>query len=109
MTGEPVLISVLALVLTGCTMAPKYERPAAPVSADWPTGPAYAPPPSTQGVAEATGGGLDEVALLTREGTPFCATFEPRLDVQAGDRVEVGLDTRRLHFFDPETEAAILA
>jgi multidrug efflux system outer membrane protein len=28
-------------------MAPKYERPAAPMAADWPTGPAYAPPPST--------------------------------------------------------------
>ncbi|WP_298436125.1 AdeC/AdeK/OprM family multidrug efflux complex outer membrane factor [Geobacter sp.] len=33
---------VLALSLTGCaTMAPKYTRPAAPVPAAWPSGPAY--------------------------------------------------------------------
>ena len=37
-----------------------------------------APPAKSQAIAEATGGGLDEVALITREGTPFCATFEPR-------------------------------
>jgi len=28
-------------VLAGCTMAPKYERPAAPISNSWPSGPAY--------------------------------------------------------------------
>jgi len=28
---------------SGCTMAPKYERPAAPVASNWPTGPAYDP------------------------------------------------------------------
>lgn len=33
---------VAALVLAGCTtMAPDYERPAAPVASEWPTGPAY--------------------------------------------------------------------
>jgi multiple sugar transport system ATP-binding protein len=66
-----------------------------------------APAPTTKGVVEATGGGLEEVALITREGTPFCATFEPRTAIRLGDRVEVNVDTRRLHFFDPETEAAI--
>jgi multiple sugar transport system ATP-binding protein len=66
-----------------------------------------APPASSEAVAEATGGGLDEVALITREGTPFCATFEPRSAVRVGDRVEVIVDTRHLHFFDPETEDAI--
>jgi multidrug efflux system outer membrane protein len=30
------------LLLTGCTMAPKYARPAAPVPEEWPSGPAYA-------------------------------------------------------------------
>jgi multidrug efflux system outer membrane protein len=29
------------LLLAGCTMAPKYARPAAPVPARWPSGPAY--------------------------------------------------------------------
>jgi multidrug efflux system outer membrane protein len=32
------------LCLGGCTMASKYTRPAAPVSAEWPTGTAYAEP-----------------------------------------------------------------
>jgi multidrug efflux system outer membrane protein len=31
-----------AVLLAGCTMAPKYSRPTAPVPAAWPTGPAYA-------------------------------------------------------------------
>ena len=66
-----------------------------------------APPATSDAVAEATGGGLDEVALITREGTPFCATFEPRMAIRPGDEVEVDVDVRHLHFFDPETEAAI--
>lgn len=31
----------LALLAAGCTLAPKYTRPAAPIPAQWPTGPAY--------------------------------------------------------------------
>jgi outer membrane protein, multidrug efflux system len=31
----------IAFVAAGCTMAPKYARPAAPVPAQWPTGDAY--------------------------------------------------------------------
>ena len=31
----------IAIVLAGCTMAPRYTRPAAPVPAEWPSGPAY--------------------------------------------------------------------
>ena len=66
-----------------------------------------APPAKSEAIAEATGGGLDEVALITRQGTPFCATFEPRSGVRIGDRVEVTVDVRRLHFFDPDSELAI--
>jgi multiple sugar transport system ATP-binding protein len=66
-----------------------------------------ATPATSESIAEATGGGLQEVALITREGTPFCATFEPRLEIRPGDRVEVTVDVRRLHFFDPDTETAI--
>ena len=35
------LLAGAALVPFGCTMAPKYARPAAPVPAEWPTGAAY--------------------------------------------------------------------
>ena len=66
-----------------------------------------APPATSEAIAEATGGGLEEVALITREGTPFCATFEPRSGIQMGHAVDVAVDVRRLHFFDPETEDAI--
>ena len=31
----------IAIMPAGCTMAPKYARPAAPVPAQWPSGPAY--------------------------------------------------------------------
>jgi multiple sugar transport system ATP-binding protein len=66
-----------------------------------------APPATSEAIAEATGGGLEEVALITREGTPFCATFEPRSEIRVGDTVDVAVDARRLHFFDTETEVAI--
>jgi multiple sugar transport system ATP-binding protein len=66
-----------------------------------------APPATSEAIAEATGGGLEEVALITREGTPFCATYEPRSEIRVGDKVDVTVDAHRLHFFDPETESAI--
>jgi len=34
-------IVALALLVTGCTMSPKYSRPAAPIPNEWPAGPAY--------------------------------------------------------------------
>ncbi len=62
----------------------------------------------TEGVAAATGGEqLEEVPLIGRSGTVFCATFEPRTAVRTGNRVEVAVDVKRLHFFDPETENSI--
>ncbi len=33
----------IAVFFFGCTLAPKYERPEAPVEAEWPTGSAYEP------------------------------------------------------------------
>ena len=36
------LVPAALLIIAGCTtMAPKYSQPAAPVPADWPSGPAY--------------------------------------------------------------------
>ena len=35
------LLAVTAVLLAGCTLAPKYTRPEAPVPATWPIGPAY--------------------------------------------------------------------
>jgi len=35
------LIAGIVIFLEGCTLSPKYNRPQAPVPAEWPTGPAY--------------------------------------------------------------------
>ena len=40
-------------------------------------------------------------------GTRFVASFAPRSRVRVGDQVEVVVDTERMHFFDPDTGAAI--
>ena len=42
MKRTPFLLAALtAVLLGGCTLAPEYTRPAAPVPAQWPTGEAY--------------------------------------------------------------------
>jgi multiple sugar transport system ATP-binding protein len=42
-------------------------------------------------------------------GTRFVAAFAPRSRVRAGDQIEVVVDTERMHFFDPQSGAAIRA
>jgi multidrug efflux system outer membrane protein len=42
-----------AVVLGGCTLAPKYVRPPAPVLPAWPTGAAYADPTAASGAPDA--------------------------------------------------------
>jgi outer membrane protein, multidrug efflux system len=42
-------LAMTAVLLTGCTMIPKYNRPDAPIPAAWPSGPAYKEPPSAPG------------------------------------------------------------
>ncbi|WP_433219389.1 ABC transporter ATP-binding protein [Dactylosporangium sp. CS-047395] len=39
--------------------------------------------------------------------TRFVAAFAPRSRVRLGEHIEVVVDTKRMHFFDPETGAAI--
>ena len=66
--------------------------------------PVDAPQAKTAGVAAATGGELEDFALIEHTGAWFCAAFEPRSVARVGDRVDVVVDTRRLHFFDPADE-----
>lgn len=45
------LAAAVTLVLTGCTMAPRYERPAAPVADTWPSGASYDPAQASENTA----------------------------------------------------------
>ena len=52
---------------------------------------------------------LDPVALdrLTTDNAVVVGRFNPRSDVKPGQAVELAVDTRSLHLFDPETALAI--
>jgi multidrug efflux system outer membrane protein len=45
------LAAAVTLALAGCTMAPRYERPAAPVADTWPSGAAYDPAQASEKTA----------------------------------------------------------
>jgi len=47
------LLAGIAIVPGGCTLAPKYARPAAPVPAEWPSGAAYQNTPAVPNAPEA--------------------------------------------------------
>jgi len=48
------LLTIIILFLGGCTLAPKYTRPASPVPADWPTGAAYSETKTASSAAAVT-------------------------------------------------------
>jgi multiple sugar transport system ATP-binding protein len=51
---------------------------------------------------------VEEIRAEQRERrTTLVCSFDPAASVRAGEEVEVAVDTRRLHFFDLETGAAI--
>jgi multiple sugar transport system ATP-binding protein len=49
----------------------------------------------------------EQVPVARAVGTTFVARLDPSVTVREGDRIELAVDTRRMHFFDPETELAI--
>ncbi len=73
------LLAGFGFILAGCTMAPKYTQPAAPIPDEWPQGPAYK---DTQAVPEAP-----EVRELSRQA--FFA------DKQLQEIIEMALDNNR--------------
>ena len=52
--------------------------------------------------------GSDQFLYGTVGADAITARVNPELKVEAGDRVRLGLDTRRLHLFDTATEKAVL-
>ncbi|MDN7461084.1 multidrug transporter, partial [Burkholderia gladioli] len=57
MTMRKLVLTAMAfaLVATGCTMAPHYQRPAAPVSGSFPSDGVYATQPGADGSHSANG------------------------------------------------------
>jgi multiple sugar transport system ATP-binding protein len=70
-----------------------------------------APPAVTEDVKElALDSGDERVGQSDGDGpqkTTIVGRFGARSQVQLGDRVEVAVDTRALHFFNPETGLGI--
>jgi multiple sugar transport system ATP-binding protein len=52
--------------------------------------------------------GSDQFLYGMVGGDQVTARVDPRINVSPGDRVKLGLDTRVLHFFDAESEKALL-
>ena len=52
--------------------------------------------------------GSDQFLYGQVGGDTVTARVDPKLKVEPGDRVKLGLDTRTLHLFDAETELALL-
>ena len=70
----------------------------------------HAPHVATEDVKEAFEADEAVAALeqqAARAGTPFVARVDRESAAGEGDRIEVAVDTRMLHFFDLETGEAI--
>jgi multiple sugar transport system ATP-binding protein len=52
--------------------------------------------------------GSDQFLYGQVGGDAITARVDPRMKVEPGDSVRVGLDTRTLHFFEAETDLALL-
>jgi multiple sugar transport system ATP-binding protein len=52
--------------------------------------------------------GSDQFLYGQVGGDSITARVDPKLKVEAGDMVKLGLDTRTLHLFEAETELALL-
>jgi multiple sugar transport system ATP-binding protein len=69
--------------------------------------PVHAEAPKGGGVAAAAADeALDDAPLVGTE-TMFCASFEPRTPLRRGNTFQLAPDVEHMHFFDPETEAAL--
>ena len=86
LTSEPTLIEAL-----GAEIIVHFPLPAEPFA-----------------IMDAEFEGDDAVEAMRAEGEPiYTGRFSPRSTVKPGTRVDIVVDTARMHFFDPETGEAI--
>ena len=61
---------------------------------------------ATRAAVEAVGD--DDTTLLADDlRARFCASIDGRRDVALGQEIELSVDNKHLHFFDPETGVAL--
>jgi multiple sugar transport system ATP-binding protein len=52
--------------------------------------------------------GSDQFLYGQVGGDAITARVDPRIKVEPGDKIRLGLDSRGMHLFDAETESALL-
>ena len=77
------LLGLIVTFLSGCTLAPKYSRPAAPVPSSWPTGPAYEDTLAEPGAPTATATHWREFFADQRLQKLIEAALKNNLDLRA--------------------------
>ncbi|MGF7239286.1 MAG: ABC transporter ATP-binding protein [Frankia sp.] len=111
--GRPIILGIRPSDFEAAGFVPDGERPILRFSADLVEELGTealvlvtldAPPVRHEAVE--TAGAADEITL-GEDKTRWTAHVNPRAGVHAGDSVELAVDTRALHFFDPETGRAI--
>ena len=76
------LLGVIVVVLAGCSLAPKYTQPEAPVPAGWPTGAAYKDTGDTSGAAIAAELGWQEFFTDERLKKIIAAALQNNRDLR---------------------------
>jgi multidrug efflux system outer membrane protein len=106
------LLAITAVLLTGCTMIPKYTRPEAPVPAVWPSGPAYKETPATQAAPAAADLQWREFFADTRLQTIIAKALDNNRDLRVAalnvERARALYRVQRAELF-PKVETGLTA
>ncbi len=77
------LLGLIIIFLGGCTLIPKYHRPAAPIPAEWPSGPAYQDIQAAPGAPTAAETGWREFFADDRLQRIIATALNNNLDLRA--------------------------
>src|SRR5437763_1691721 len=73
MRRHSLIAAAIAVLVAGCSMAPKYERPEPPVSTNFPTGGVYATQP---GAADAGARNAFEISLISQVAAQYLQVLQ---------------------------------